>query len=165
MTTSLSASATRCRIPLLLQATVVICQVAALSGCMTAAQHAAQLPSASERQMTLGVAQKEIKKGMSQGDVAAVLGAPNIVSQDADGRETWIYDKIATEVAYSQSSVSGGIGGLLIGVGAGVGGGALGGIGASQSAGAASQTQRTLTVVIKFRNGLVDDMSYHSSSF
>lgn len=140
-------------------------QAIALSGCMTAAEHAAQLPSASERQMTLGVVQKEIRRGMSQGDVAAALGAPNIVSQDADGRETWIYDKIATEVAYSQSSVSGSVGGLLIGVGPGVGGGALGGVGGSESSGAAEQTQRTLTVVIKFRRGLVDDLSYHSSSF
>lgn len=140
-------------------------QATVLSGCMTAAEHAAQLPSASERQMTLGVVQKDIRKGMSQGDVAAALGAPNIVSQDADGRETWIYDKIATEVAYSQSSASGGVGGLLIGIAPGVGGGALGGFGASQSAGAASQTQRTLTVVIKFRKGVVDDLSYHSSSF
>jgi len=144
---------------------ILIWQGVSLSGCMTAAEHATELPSASEQRMTLGVVQKEIRKGMSRGDVAAALGAPNIVSQDADGRETWIYDKIATEVAYSQSSVSGSIGGLLIGVGPGVGGGALGGVGGSESSGAAEQTQRTLTVVIKFRRGVVDDLSYHSSSF
>jgi hypothetical protein len=93
--------------------------VSALAGCMTAADHAAQLPSAAERQLTLGVVQRDIRKGMAQGDVASALGAPNIVSQDANGQETWIYDKIASEVAYSQSSVSGGIGGLIAGGGAG----------------------------------------------
>jgi len=134
---------------------------AGLSGCMTAAQHAAQLPSASERQLTLGVVQRDIHKGMAQSDVASALGAPNIVSQDADGRETWIYDKIATESAYSQSSASASLGGGLFGAS----GGAIGGVGASQSSGASSQTQRTLTVVIKFRKNLVDDVSYHSSSF
>lgn len=141
---------------------ILTLQAIALSGCMTtAAQHAEQLPSASERRMTLGVVQKEIKKGMSQADVATALGSPNIVSQDANGRETWIYDKIATEVAYSRSSASGIVAGLIVGAGAG----ALGGLGGSQSAGAASQTQRALTVVIKFKNGIVDDLSYHSSSF
>jgi hypothetical protein len=128
---------------------------------MTAAQHAQQLPSAEERRLTLGVVQRDIHKGMAQGDVAAALGAPNIVSQDANGQETWIYDKIATETAYSESSASAGIGG----VGVGGAGALLGGVNASQASGAASQTQRTLTVVIKFRNGLVSDINYHSSSF
>lgn len=132
-----------------------------LGACTTAAEHAAQLPSASERQLTLGIVQRDIHKGMAEGDVAAALGAPNIVSQDASGEETWIYDKIATESAYSASSASAGVGGLVAG---GVGG-ALGGVNASQASGAASQTERTLTVVIKFKKGLVADIGYHSSSF
>jgi len=132
-----------------------------LSGCMTAAEHAKQLHSGSDRQMTVGVVQKEIRKGMSQADVASALGSPNIVSKDKEGIETWIYDKIATEVSYSQSNVGGGVGGLLIG---GIGG-ALGGISGGKAAGAAAQTQRTLTVIIKFKDGLVHDFSYHSSKF
>ena len=133
----------------------------ALAGCMTAADHAVRLPSASERQLTLGIVQRDIHKGQAQAEVASALGAPNIVSQDAAGAETWIYDRIATETAYSVSSSSAGIGGL--GVGAGFG--ALGDASTSQASGAASQTQRTLTVIIKFKKGLVDDINYHSSSF
>lgn len=133
----------------------------ALTGCMTAAQHAEQLPSASERRLTLGIVQRDIHKGMAQSDVATALGSPNIVTQDENGQEVWVYDKIATESAYSTSSISGGVGGGLFGGSGGV----LGGVGASQASGAASQTQRTLTVVIKFRAGRVSDINYNSSSF
>jgi len=138
-----------------------------LSGCMTtAAQHQASLPSTQEREMTVGVVQKEIRVGMSQADVATALGSPNIVTKDGEGRETWIYDKIATEAYYSNSNVG-------LGAGAGAGGLAgtvliLGGLGGSysQNAGAAATTQKTLTVVIKFdEKNLVQSCSYHSSKF
>ncbi len=136
------------------------------SGCMTAAQHQQSLSSTQEREMTVGIVQKEIHAGMSQADVAAALGSPNIVTSDGDGRETWIYDKIATEASYS--SDSGGAGGL-----AGAGGltgnvlilGILSG-GYSRQAGASSTTQKTLTVIIKFDNNKkVQSFAYHSSKF
>ena len=124
--------------------------------------------------MTLGVVQSSIHEGMPQSEVAAALGSPNIVTSDADGTETWIYDKIATETSHSASrrtqSTSVGAG---VGVGA-LGGvlGAIGGVGASQSVGASdstgarSQTQRTLTVVIKFDDQkLVKSVRYQASSF
>jgi len=61
------------------------------------------LQSTKEREMTLGVVQKEVKVGMSQADVATSLGSPNIVTKDGEGNETWIYDKIASEASYSRS--------------------------------------------------------------
>jgi len=134
---------------------------------MTGASHASQLHSERERRMTVGVVQREIRKGMSQADVAAALGSPNIVTNDGDGRESWIYDKIATEASYSNDSggVSGGVAaGGLPGHNALV----LGGVGADygKSAGAMATTQRTLTVIIKFNEvGRVDSFSYHSSRF
>lgn len=135
--------------------------------CMTAGTHSSQLHSARERRMTVGVVQKEIRKGMSQADVAAALGSPNIVTRDAAGKESWIYDKIATEASYSTDS-----GGINAGVGAaGVVSGrtlVLGGVDSryGKSAGAAATTQRTLTVIIKFdENGAVETFSYHSSRF
>ena len=137
-----------------------------LTGCMTAAQHQQSLHSTQEREMTVGIVQKEIQVGMSQGDVATALGSPNIVTRDKKGKETWIYDKIATEASYSRSSGS-------VGGGAGAGGvagttlllGLLTG-GYSRDAGAASTTQKTLTVIIKFdENQLVETFSYHSSKF
>jgi outer membrane protein assembly factor BamE (lipoprotein component of BamABCDE complex) len=139
---------------------------AAMSGCMTAAEHQQSLSSAKEREMTVGVVQKEIRAGMSQADVAAALGSPNIVTRDSDGRETWIYDKIATEASYSRDS-----GGAAGAAGAGGIPGAaliLGGLGGnySRDAGASSTTQRTLTVIIKFnKDTRVETFSYHASKF
>ena len=133
-------------------------------GCMSAQEHQQALNSSAEREMTLGVVQKEIRVGMSQADVAEALGSPNIVSKDSEGNESWIYDKIATEVSYSKDS-----GGIAGGAGAAIGSWSLvpfGGVGYSKSAGAAAQTQKTLTIVIKFdENSLVKTLSYHSSKF
>jgi hypothetical protein len=44
--------------------------------------------------MTLGIVQKGIRIGITQADVAASLGSPNIVARDSAEAETWIYDKI-----------------------------------------------------------------------
>jgi hypothetical protein len=87
---------------------------------------------------------------MSGAEVATVLGSPNIVTTDEHRRETWVYDRIATERVESSG---GGYGTLLI-----VGGGG--------SAGASQTSQRTLTVIIHFDDGgKVRDFSYRSSSF
>lgn len=132
-------------------------------GCMSAQEHQQALHSTNEREMTLGIAQRDISVGMSQADVAVALGSPNIVTKDSEGNESWIYDKIATEVSYSKDS-----GGAGIGVGGGLGswGVILGGASYSKSAGAAAQTQKTLTIVIKFdENQAVKSLSYHSSKF
>ncbi|MCX5771089.1 MAG: hypothetical protein NTZ09_12580 [Candidatus Hydrogenedentes bacterium] len=138
-----------------------------LVGCMTAPQHAEQVQQGlNGERLTVGTVQKEIRKGMSGADVAQVLGSPNIVSTDEKGREVWIYDKIATDAVYSTSQ--GGIGALILGggiIGTTPVGGGIGG-GATRSAGAASTSQRTLTVIIKFdEQKLVRDFAYHTSSF
>jgi outer membrane protein assembly factor BamE (lipoprotein component of BamABCDE complex) len=115
-------------------------------GCMSAKEHQQELHSSAEREMTLGVVQKEIRVGMSQADVAESLGSPNIVSKDSEGNESWIYDKITTEVSYSQDA-----GGIIF---------------YGKRAGAVAQEQKTLTIVIKFdENSLVKILSYHSSKF
>ena len=100
--------------------------------------------------MTLGVVQKEIHAGLTQGEVATALGSPNIVTRDAAGQESWIYDKVASEASYSRSDAYGTI--LILGAG--------------NAAGAASQSQRTLTVIIKFgADQRVESFTYHSSRF
>ena len=133
-----------------------------ITGCQTAAKHQSELPSTKERDLTVGTVQKEIREGMSAADVATTLGAPNIVTKDSEGDETWIYDKIASEASYSRSSASVGAGAagqsiatLLLGFGT-----------ASKSSGATSTTQRTLTVVIKFdESSKVKSFSYHSRNY
>lgn len=129
-----------------------------LPGC-SAQHHAADVRAAEEtNRVTVGTVQREVRVGMSAAEVAEVLGSPNIVTTDDQRNETWIYDKISTDVTYARSS--GTIVGLIFGssgAGAGVG---------SSSAGSTSKSQRTLTVVIKFdENNLVRDFSYHSSQF
>jgi hypothetical protein len=131
-------------------------------GCATATQHRADVQDDSTDRITVGVVQKEIRIGMSGGDVIGVIGSPNIVSTDADRNEVWVYDKLATDVAYSDSQ--GGVLGLIFGPLGSAGGVAVGG--GRQSAGASSSSQRTLTVIINFDSEKrVDDFAYHSSRF
>ena len=105
-----------------------------LSGCISAQQHASDVQQGLQGdKLTVGVVQREIKQGMSGAEVAQVLGSPNIVSTDEKSREVWIYDKVATDTVYSNSS--GGISSLILGGGP-VGAGALGGgIGGSSNYG------------------------------
>lgn len=137
-----------------------------VSGCKTAQEHSAAVREAEPQTLTVGVVQKEIRVGMSGGEVAQVLGSPNIVSTDENSLEVWIYDRISTHRVYSESR--GGITALILG-GAIVGSG-LAGAGAapgfSEGAGASSTTQKTLTVVIKFdAEKKVRNFSYHTSRF
>ncbi len=143
--------ATSVSLSLLAAATLV------LSGC-SAAQHRAEVQDDGIDRVSVGTVQREIRVGMPSAEVAGILGAPNIVSTDAERNEVWIWDKISSEVSYSRSS--GVVAGLVVGSS---GGGAGGG---SKNAGAASSSQRTLTVIVKFDDaGLVRDFSYRTSSF
>ncbi len=145
---------------------VVGLAVLTLAGCMSAQEHKAAVQSEQGDRLTVGKVQREIRVGMSGGDVAAALGSPNIVSTDEKGREVWIYDKIATDKVYSTSS--GGVSALILGgalVGSGLAGGGVGPYYGS-SAGASSTSQRTLTIIVKFdHDKLVRDFAYHSSTF
>lgn len=119
-----------------------------------------------EQEMTLGLVQRDIKIGCSQADVASALGSPNIVTKDADGKDTWIYDKVARITNYNSSGF--GIGAGTAGGGS-VGSGGMGGVlGVSygKNTGNVQSTQKTLTVVIKFdTNYNVESFTYHMSKF
>lgn len=133
-----------------------------VTGCQTAGEHRKAVQDEGGDRLTVGKVQREIRVGMTNADVVSVLGSPNMVSTDEERREVWVYDKIATERAYSGSS--GGVNVLFLGFGSGSAGG-LGG-GGSSSAGASSTSQRTLTVIIKFdKEGKVRDFAYHTSRF
>lgn len=96
--------------------------------------------------VTVGTVQREIKLGMSGAAVVEVLGSPNIVTTDEQRREAWVYDKFATDVAASSGYWT-----ILL---------------AGQQAGAASKSQRTLTVIIKFdQDKKVRDFAYHTTRF
>lgn len=109
-----------------------------------------QLPSQQAEQLTVAKAQREIKIGMTSEQVVEALGSPNMVTTDSQRRETWVYDKVSTNVQYSKSN--GGVWLLLFGAGG--------------SAGSLSQNQRTLTIIVKFNSdGRVRDFAYRTSSF
>ncbi|UCG34902.1 MAG: hypothetical protein JSW17_05265 [Candidatus Omnitrophota bacterium] len=129
---------------------ILLLMVIFIFGCSSAGSHLRSVQSGVGDRITVGKVQREITIGMTAGEVVEVLGSPNIVSTDENRREVWIYDKIATDVSYSASE--GGLTLLLLGVG-----------GASR---AASKSQRTLTVIIKFdENNMVRDFAYHTSRF
>ncbi len=129
---------------------------------MTASDHRNAVNAGAAERLTLGTAQKDIRKGMSGADVVAVLGSPNMVTTDDTRREVWVYDKAAQEVVHSASSLQ--IIPLLLGSGGSFAGGAAGGL--AQSAGATVRTDRTLTVVIKFdEEKKVRDWAYHATQF
>jgi outer membrane protein assembly factor BamE (lipoprotein component of BamABCDE complex) len=117
-----------------------------LSGCSkTATEHRAEVEDSTTEKVTVGNVQREVKTGMSGAEIASILGSPNIVSTDAEGREVWIYDKIRTTLTQSASNSS---------------------FWYTSPAGAISTNQKTLTVIIKFdKDKKVRDFSYRQSSF
>jgi len=124
--------------------------VLTLAGCSVNPQTALRPPESGEKRLTVGTVQREIQKGMAAAAVAEALGAPNIVTTDEQRREIWIYDRIATERAYMDES---GYAGLVL-------------VGYARQGGAATVSQRTLTVIVKFdADKRVRDYAYHASRF
>lgn len=103
-----------------------------------------------EEQMTVAKAQTEIKIGMPSSAVVEALGAPNMVTTDAERRETWVYDRVSTNI--QSSSSSSGVWLVLFAT--------------KSKESQASSNQRTLTIIVKFdKNGLVRDFAYRTSTF
>jgi len=134
--------------------------------CASVAEHRKAVRNNDSDRLSVGKVQREIRVGMSSAEVVEVLGSPNMVTTDEKRREVWVYDKIATDHAYSTSS--GGVSALILGGLAGGSGAVGGGVGPSFSkgSGASSTSQRTLTIIIKFdEQNKVRDFAYRQSSF
>lgn len=126
-----------------------------------------------EQEFTLGLVQKNIKIGASQDEVAVSLGSPNIVTQDAEGKETWIYDKVSSSITdrnKNESYVENAMDaryfwhGILTFV-------TLGLINKDvkpelKDVAQVVSSQKTLTVVVKFdKSNKVESFTYHMSKF
>jgi outer membrane protein assembly factor BamE (lipoprotein component of BamABCDE complex) len=121
-----------------------------LAGCGARREASATQGASDGDRLTLGTVQRNIRKGMSASEVLEAMGSPNIVTSGESGTETWVYDKIATDTVHSAS----GAWWFIV-----VNGG-------SANSGATSESQRTLTVIIKFdEQKQVRDLAYHSSRF
>jgi hypothetical protein len=98
----------------------------------------------------LNATQKTVVAGMTQPVVAKLLGMPNIATRDARGKQAWIYERFASEVSFSDRD----------------GGSWLISTRFTNSETGARETQKTLTVVVKFGDDdTVDDVTYHSTQF
>ncbi|MBK5254424.1 MAG: hypothetical protein JJE39_00170 [Vicinamibacteria bacterium] len=111
-----------------------------------------------ESELTLGVIQRSIKAGMSSSEVLDASGSPNLVTRGRNGKESWVYDRFATETSEQGFQVGGG--------GLGAGSTILGVLGAGGSRKKTSTSQRTLMLVVTFgSDGLVESFAYRSSRF
>ena len=141
---------------------LVLLVAATASGCAAPGQRVdAVRQSQDNNQLTLGKVQQTLKKGMRQDEIVAALGSPNMVTRDRNGLETWIYDKLRTEVTSASASDRVGVIGAAGGDSAIVGGG----IGQSSSAMTATRSQRSLTVILKFQDQLLVDYAFNATSF
>lgn len=106
--------------------------------------------NSSKNNLTVGLVQQNIKKGITKDQVVEILGSPNIITSDGNGGETWVYDKISTETNTNRSMS--GLGLILLNWG--------------KNGSSVSSTQKTLTVIIKFnQNNVVVDFNYRTSTF
>ena len=102
-------------------------------------------------ELTHGNVQMNLEVGRtSQTEVLETFGAPNITSIDGTGQEVWTYQRHAT---VAQSSSSKGYWTIVL-------------AGGSSTASGFEQTQRTITLIIKFdSDGVVSDFKSRSSNF
>lgn len=126
---------------------ITIVSAALLVGCLNPQDVHNSVKGDDKSTISVGAAQRSIKVGMPNANVAEVLGSPNIVSTDEEGREVWIYDRVTTSVRATAAN-----GPLTLVVGG--------------AAAAAERSQSTLTIIVKFdKTGKVRDLAYHTSKF
>jgi len=102
-------------------------------------------PERQERE-SIAAVQRDVKIGMSSSEVVSILGSPNMVTTDSQRRETWVYDRVSTNVSASSSGWT-----LLL---------------AGGNRANVSQNQRTMTIIIHFDNdSKVRDMAWRQASF
>lgn len=118
-----------------------------LTGCATAPTPVDQRNS----QLTQGNVQLNLRVGeTNKAEVLEKFGAPNITTRDGAGQEVWSYQRMAT---VSQSSSSSNYWTILL-------------AGGGRSADGFAQTQRTMTLIIKFdARDVVSDFRSRTSEF
>ncbi|HOV76265.1 MAG TPA: hypothetical protein PK967_20125 [Candidatus Hydrogenedentes bacterium] len=131
------------------------------------------LPSPSK--LGYGTVTSTVKKGVTtQAELLDLFGAPNIATTDADGTETWVYERTATEtnVARSQTFEAKGrrnvdslaVFFLVVGAGQSSEKGEVKGESSQQSS--VSSSIKTLTVIVKFdKDKKVKDFSARAAQF
>jgi hypothetical protein len=108
--------------------------------------------------VSAGTAKLFLQRGVTtQAEVLEAFGGPNIVAGDADGNETWTYDRMSYVVSSKAGGVLGGAGGI---VGSVPVGGLIWG-----SAAKGTSSSRTVTLFVYWKDRVLSDFKYRSSSF
>ena len=108
--------------------------------------------------VSAGSAKLYLEKGeITQQEVIEAFGGPNIVAGDADGNETWTYDRMS----YSARSASGGVLGGAAGV---VGTAPTAGLVWGSASGSATSSN-TVTLFLYWESGVLVNYKYRSASF
>jgi outer membrane protein assembly factor BamE (lipoprotein component of BamABCDE complex) len=121
-----------------------------LIGCAPKTAPLVSIPARqAETQKLTGGAAQMIKKGMSGSEVIAILGTPNVLTNDKEGNETWVYDKVSNEYEFVKAQDEGWIFGPK-----------------TQQSGVEVRTQRTLIVVVNFDSKkLVQNIRHRQTSY
>ena len=106
------------------------------------------------RELTVGLVQREIQEGSPAEEVIRTLGSPNIVKTDADGLEVWVYDRFSSERVRRSFAAT-----LL--------GRSDSSLGLFQGSSSKEQSSvASLTVILNFdKNSNVSGVAYHRSKF
>jgi len=106
------------------------------------------------RELTVGLVQREIKEGSPAEEVIRTLGSPNIVKTDADGLEVWVYDRFSSERVRRSFAAT------LLGM-------SNSSLGLFQGSSSKEQNSvASLTVILNFdKNSNVSGVAYHRSKF
>ncbi len=116
------------------------------SGCVSPQKS----PNSRADRLSIAAVQRSIRIGMSSTEVVEILGAPNMVTTDENRNETWVYDRMCTNI---QGSASEGYFTLI-----------LAGVGTSRYN--RQTSQRSLTIIVMFdEKGKVRDFRYRQTSF
>ena len=109
--------------------------------------------------LSAGTAKLVLKPGeTTQAEVLETFGGPNIVTGNAEGAETWTYDRMA----YDTRSKSGG----AAFAGAGLAGGAVPLAGTAWGrASKTSSSSRTATLFLYWEEGVLKDFKYRSATY
>ena len=106
------------------------------------------------RELTVGLVQREIKEGSPAEEVIRTLGSPNIVKTDAEGLEVWVYDRFSSERVRRSFAAT------LLGI-------SDSSLGLFQGSSSKEQNSvASLTVILNFdKNSNVSGVAYHRSKF
>jgi hypothetical protein len=128
-------------------------------------------PANTASRLSYGAVTSTVKKNQTtQADLLDLFGGPNISTTDAEGLETWVYERSASQTDAAASSDARNLnaffgGGGNLG-GATIGGGVAGGSRSADDRSRTSTSVRNLTVIIKFNpDKTVRDYSVRQSTF